>query len=373
MFAEDGVYDVDGPLLMEGRAAVRAMVRGPRHQAMLPNCAHQIGPAVVELDGDRAVATGYSRVYHAPGRRLRHLPREPEPLGARAPGRAAGDRPPDDAAPRARGGARPLRRSRRAADARQRSPPGRHGRYPSQPASAYTRPGRSDAWTRPGGSTRRSGASSSCSTRRAGSSVVSSSAGSPTRAAGRTGPRRSPSRRRAAAAVGALDPRLETSLACEDDPLLTPLRVAWLPEEHEGVRQVGLSDLLVFGDPRDPGRVRQEWLLRRRPDRMSVIAGEAAPVSELRERWRRAGRERDDGARRVRRAPGGAGARAGGAARPRLALQGAALRARGDPRPARVPRRRRAPGARARAPRGRRAARGVASVSRRSRRPTART
>jgi uncharacterized protein (TIGR02246 family) len=63
VFAEDGVYDVDGPLLMKGREAVRAMVRGPRHQAMLPNCAHQIGPAVVELDGDRAVATGYSRVY----------------------------------------------------------------------------------------------------------------------------------------------------------------------------------------------------------------------------------------------------------------------------------------------------------------------
>jgi hypothetical protein len=46
-----------------GRQGVRDMVRGPRHQAMLPNCAHQIGPAVVELHGDRAVATGYSRVY----------------------------------------------------------------------------------------------------------------------------------------------------------------------------------------------------------------------------------------------------------------------------------------------------------------------
>lgn len=63
VFTEDAVYDVDGPLLMEGRAGVRAMVRGPRHQAMLPDCAHQIGPAVVELAGDRAVATGYSRVY----------------------------------------------------------------------------------------------------------------------------------------------------------------------------------------------------------------------------------------------------------------------------------------------------------------------
>jgi uncharacterized protein (TIGR02246 family) len=63
VFTEDAVYDVDGPLLMNGRQGVRDMVRGPRHQAMLPNCAHQIGPAVVELAGDRAVATGYSRVY----------------------------------------------------------------------------------------------------------------------------------------------------------------------------------------------------------------------------------------------------------------------------------------------------------------------
>jgi uncharacterized protein (TIGR02246 family) len=63
VFTEDGVYDVDGPLLMRGRDDVRAMVRGPRHQAMVGSCAHQIGPAVVEVDGDRARATGYSRVY----------------------------------------------------------------------------------------------------------------------------------------------------------------------------------------------------------------------------------------------------------------------------------------------------------------------
>ena len=48
---------------MEGRDGVRAMVKGPRHQTMLPNCAHQIGPAVVEPDGERARALGYSRVY----------------------------------------------------------------------------------------------------------------------------------------------------------------------------------------------------------------------------------------------------------------------------------------------------------------------
>lgn len=62
VFTEDGVYDVDVGL-MRGRNAVAAMVRGERHQSMVGRCAHQIGPAVVELDGDRAVATGYSRVY----------------------------------------------------------------------------------------------------------------------------------------------------------------------------------------------------------------------------------------------------------------------------------------------------------------------
>jgi uncharacterized protein (TIGR02246 family) len=65
VFTEDGVYDVDVGL-MEGRDAVRAMVRGSRHQEMVGHCAHQMGPAVVAFDGaDRAHATGYSRVYLA--------------------------------------------------------------------------------------------------------------------------------------------------------------------------------------------------------------------------------------------------------------------------------------------------------------------
>ncbi len=63
VFAEDGVYDVDVGR-MEGREAVREMVRGVRHQAMVGRCAHQIGPAVVTLEGpERASAVGYSRVY----------------------------------------------------------------------------------------------------------------------------------------------------------------------------------------------------------------------------------------------------------------------------------------------------------------------
>jgi uncharacterized protein (TIGR02246 family) len=63
LFAEEGVYDVDGTLVMRGRPDVRAMVLGKNHQALLPNCAHTIGPAVVNVDGDRAVATAYSRIY----------------------------------------------------------------------------------------------------------------------------------------------------------------------------------------------------------------------------------------------------------------------------------------------------------------------
>lgn len=63
LFAEDGVYDVDGTTIMNGREGIREMVRGDRHRSLLPDCAHTIGPAVVEVDGDRAVATAYSRIY----------------------------------------------------------------------------------------------------------------------------------------------------------------------------------------------------------------------------------------------------------------------------------------------------------------------
>jgi uncharacterized protein (TIGR02246 family) len=62
VFDEDGVYDAD-VRFMRGRAEVADMVRSDRHQAMVGRCAHQIGPALVRVDGDRAVALGYSRVY----------------------------------------------------------------------------------------------------------------------------------------------------------------------------------------------------------------------------------------------------------------------------------------------------------------------
>jgi glycerol-3-phosphate O-acyltransferase len=85
-----------------------------------------------------------------------------------------------------------------------------------------------------------------------------------------------------------LDPRLEAALAAGDDPLLAPLRIAWLPKERRGRRAARISDLLKLGDPRDPDRLRERLVLRRETDRVRIAAGEPAPASELRERWRRA-------------------------------------------------------------------------------------
>lgn len=86
------------------------------------------------------------------------------------------------------------------------------------------------------------------------------------------------------------DGRLETCVAASDgDPLLAPLRVAWEREKVEGVRPNPLRELLTVGDPRDPGRIRQAMILRRHPERCMIVAGEPAPLSALRERWRAAG------------------------------------------------------------------------------------
>jgi glycerol-3-phosphate O-acyltransferase len=83
-------------------------------------------------------------------------------------------------------------------------------------------------------------------------------------------------------------PRLEAWLADGDDPLLAPLRVAWSPPEKDGTREVRFTDLLTLGDPRDPGWLRQAWVLRRHPERHRVVVADPALASTLRERWRQA-------------------------------------------------------------------------------------
>lgn len=87
---------------------------------------------------------------------------------------------------------------------------------------------------------------------------------------------------------GRLDPGLEPILASGDDPLLVPLRIAWLAREREGRREVRPSDLLTLADPRDPDRLRERYLYWRTPERCRIVLGQSAPASDVRKRWRRA-------------------------------------------------------------------------------------
>ena len=96
-----------------------------------------------------------------------------------------------------------------------------------------------------------------------------------------------PSRRRRRKRLNHRAP-LEAALASPDDPLLAPLRVAWLAAPESGGPLRRLIRLLVVGDPRDPGRFRQAWVARAHPERAQVVLADAAPVSELRARWRAA-------------------------------------------------------------------------------------
>lgn len=63
IWTEDGTYDtIPAPLI--GRDGIRAMVRSDGHQSLIANgCAHVMALPHVKVDGDQAVATGYSRVY----------------------------------------------------------------------------------------------------------------------------------------------------------------------------------------------------------------------------------------------------------------------------------------------------------------------
>jgi uncharacterized protein (TIGR02246 family) len=62
LWSNDGVYDVDG-WRMEGRAEIHAMVRSAAHQNLvIKGCCHFLGPCVVTVTGDQAVAVCESLV-----------------------------------------------------------------------------------------------------------------------------------------------------------------------------------------------------------------------------------------------------------------------------------------------------------------------
>jgi hypothetical protein len=67
LWADGGVYEFDASRL-DGPEAVAAMVKSDGHQALIRSgCAHILALPIVDVDGDRAEATGYSRVYRHVG------------------------------------------------------------------------------------------------------------------------------------------------------------------------------------------------------------------------------------------------------------------------------------------------------------------
>jgi glycerol-3-phosphate O-acyltransferase len=89
--------------------------------------------------------------------------------------------------------------------------------------------------------------------------------------------------------VAADDPRLGEALTADGDPLVAPVRVAWLPRERGGTRAAMLRDLLAFRNPRRPSESAQRRIVRREPDRCRVLVATPATVSDLRTRFERAG------------------------------------------------------------------------------------
>jgi len=86
--------------------------------------------------------------------------------------------------------------------------------------------------------------------------------------------------------------RLREVIESTTDIVLVPVRVVWTAAPTRGRRVPRLVDLITLGDPRDPNRLLQEILVRLRPDRARVVAGEPATLEALRARWvkERAGR-----------------------------------------------------------------------------------
>lgn len=68
----------------------------------------------------------------------------------------------------------------------------------------------------------------------------------------------------------------------QDDPLVVPIRVLWLPPEREGVRRTTFADLAMLSNPRSPHRLLQRRLVATAPDRHLVLTGRPARLSELR-------------------------------------------------------------------------------------------
>ena len=68
LWVEDGVYDIGGFGLVQGHAALAAMMESEVHRGLMEQgCAHMLSPHRIELSGDSAVAVGYSTVMRKVG------------------------------------------------------------------------------------------------------------------------------------------------------------------------------------------------------------------------------------------------------------------------------------------------------------------
>lgn len=69
-----------------------------------------------------------------------------------------------------------------------------------------------------------------------------------------------------------------------DDPLIVPVKVAWLPAERHGARRARFSDAIALTNPRSPNRLLQRRIVKSAPDRFVVLTGDPARLSEMRGR-----------------------------------------------------------------------------------------
>ena len=68
LWTDDGIYEVGGFGVYQGRAAIQALLDGESHQTLIHGgAAHVLSPPVIDLDGDQATARTYSVVFRKSG------------------------------------------------------------------------------------------------------------------------------------------------------------------------------------------------------------------------------------------------------------------------------------------------------------------